>query len=86
MRYALLHVLASTVLKNWGFYIDNIRKVSVQVLEIYNLPKTCGALGLVLKPPSTLTSDLIKLFNYALKVEKRLSPEPIKFSGDSWKP
>jgi hypothetical protein len=78
-----LRLVAEIVLNNWGFSLED-GPVSEQVLAIYTLPKPKGALGLTMRPPHSMMRDLLKLFNYALKIEQGSIPQPVQFSGDSW--
>lgn len=78
-----MRLIAEIVLTNWGFVLED-GPVSPQVLAIYTLPKPKGALGLTMKPPHSMLRDLLKLFNYASKIEQGIIPDTIQFSGDSW--
>jgi len=78
-----LRLIAELVLNNWGFMLQD-GPVSPQVLAIYTMPKPKGYLGLRMKPPHTMLRDLLKLYNYASKIEQGIIPEPVQFSGDSW--
>ena len=79
----LMRIVAEIVLTNWGFMLQD-GPVSPQVLPIYTMPKPKGALGLRMKPPHSMLRDLLKLFNYASKIEQGIIAEPVQFSGDSW--
>lgn len=78
-----MRLIAEIVLNNWGFVLQD-GPVSPQVLAIYTLPKPKGELGLRMKPPTSMLRDLLKLFNYASKIEQGIIAEPVQFSGDSW--
>ncbi len=78
-----MRLIAEIILNNWGFALQD-GPVSPQVLAIYTMPKPKGALGLTMKPPHSMMRDLLKLFNFASKVEQGIVVDPVQFSGDSW--
>jgi len=78
-----MRLIAEIVLTNWGFVLED-GPVSPQVLALYTMPKPKGALGLTMKPPHSMLRDLLKLFNYASKIEQGIIPDNVQFSGDSW--